>query len=100
MAHIIPLPHGEEDNELSMIRADIKAAKGGTVLAETTSAGWGEGKAAAPQADWVAKRIGANPPAVLPALRKDMFEAILGACGVPVSLFTDADGTSQREAFR
>ena len=37
---------------------------------------------------------------MLPSLRSDMAEAVLGACGVPVSLFTDADGTSQRESFR
>ena len=29
-----------------------------------------------------------------------MFEAVLSACGVPVSLVTDADGTSQSEAYR
>ena len=54
----------------------------------------------APQRDYQPSRIGANPPAVLPQLRRDVFEAVLGACGVPVSLFTDADGTSQRESFR
>ena len=33
-------------------------------------------------------------------IRKDAFEAVLAACGVPPALFTDADGTSQREAAR
>ena len=70
------------------------------MLSETTAAGWGEGKASAPQRDWQPHRIGANPPAVLPALRTHVFEAVLSACGVPVSLVTDADGTSQREAYR
>ena len=54
---------------------------------------------AAPNSDWQPRRIGANPPG-LPALCNDVFGAVLGACGVPVSLFTDADGTSQRESFR
>ena len=45
-------------------------------------------------------RYGANPPEVLPTLRADVFEAVLSACGVPVSLASAADGTSQREAFR
>ena len=39
-------------------------------------------------------------PPCLPGLRADVFGAVLSACGVPVSLVTDADGTSQREAFR
>ena len=55
---------------------------------------------AAPQADWQPRRIGANPPETLPTLRTDVFEAVLSAGGVPVSLVTDADGTSQREAYR
>ena len=104
VAHVLPIPQdggdGGEDDPLASLKADIKAAKGGTVLSETTSAGWGEGRMSAPQRDYQPSRIGANPPAVLPGLRRDVFEAVLGACGVPVSLFTDADGTSQREAFR
>ena len=103
VAHVLPVPQGPdngEDDPLGDIRRDIPAARSKTVLVETTSAGWGEGKMAAPSADWQSKRIGANSPALLPTLRRDVFEAVLGACGVPVSLFTDADGTSQRESFR
>ena len=102
VAHILPIPQdpGGDDSPLSELKTDIRGAKGGTVLTETTSAGWGEGGMSAPQRDWRASRIGADPPATLPTLRRDVFEAVLGACGVPVSLFTDADGTSQRESFR
>ena len=104
VAHVLPIPQdggdGTDTDPLADLKADIRNAKGGTVLTETTAAGWGEGKASAPQSDWQPKRIGANPPAVLPTLRADVFGAVLNACGVPVSLATDADGTSQRESFR
>ena len=40
------------------------------------------------------------PPESMATIRKDAFEAVLAACGVPPSLFTDAGGTSQREALR
>ncbi len=40
------------------------------------------------------------PPESMTKLRKDSFEAILSATGTPPSLFTDADGTSQRESLR
>ena len=104
VAHVLPIPQdggdGSEDDPLAGLKADIRGAAGGTVLTETTAAGWGEGKMAAPQADWQPRRIGANPPPVLPTLRSDVFGAVLNACGVPVSLATDADGTSQRESFR
>lgn len=104
VAHVVPVPQdggdNSDDDPLKGLKADIAAAKGRTVLTETTAAGWGEGRMAAPQADWQPRRIGANPPEVLPTLRRDVFEAVLSACGVPVSLVTDADGTSQREAYR
>ena len=41
-----------------------------------------------------------DPPDALSNLRSEAGLAVLGACGVPVSLFTDADGTSQRESSR
>ncbi len=104
VAHLLPVPQdggsGGDDDPLGPLKADLGRAKGETVLVETTSAGWGEGRMSAPMRDWQPSRIGANPPEVLPGLRRDVFGAVLSACGVPVSLVTDADGTSQREAFR
>lgn len=105
VGHVIPYPSGpddpeEDDDPLTMLRKDLAAAKGRTILAETTAAGGGEGKMAAPQSDWKAHRFGASPPDSLPSLRSDAALSVLSACGVPVSLATDADGTSQREAWR
>ena len=98
VAHVLPIPQDGGDNSdtdpLADLKADIRTARGRTVLTETTSAGFGEGRGAAPQSDWQPRRIGANPPQVLQGLRRDVFEAVLSACGVPVSLVTDADGTS------
>ena len=62
--------------------------------------GWGEGATAAPRRDWQASRLGPNPPETLATIRRDTFEAVLAATGTPPSLFTDADGTAQREAVR
>ena len=104
VGHVLPVPQdggdGEDDDPLVSFKSDMAAAKGRTLLAETTAAGWGEGRAAAPQADYKPQRFGASPPASLPSLRSQAAESVLSACGVPVSLVTDADGTSQREAWR
>ena len=89
-----------DDDPLAGLKADIRTARGKALLVETTNAGWGEGKAAAPQQDWRQQRLGPHPPEVLAQLRRDAFEHVLAACGTPPSLFTDADGTSQREAVR
>ena len=104
VAHVLPIPQdggdGEGDDPLAMLKADIAGAKGRTILTETTAAGWGEGMAAAPRSDWKPSRLGAHPPDVLRGLRSEAGMSILSACGVPVSLATDADGTSQRESWR
>ena len=56
--------------------------------------------AGAPQRDWIASRLGPNPPESLVRLASDTFARLTAACGASVSLFTDADGTAQREAWR
>ena len=104
VAQIVPVPQdGGDDSDadpLAMLKADIKAARGKALLVETSAAGWGEGRTAAPQRDWQAARLGPAPPESMATIRRDAFEAVLAACGTPPSLFTDADGTSQREALR
>ena len=105
---VIPVPQdpesGEEETDeespLDGLRADLAAAKGRTLLVETTAAGWGEGRGAAPQTDWQARRFGADPPETLAVLRSDAGKAVLGACGLSIALFDDSDGTSKREAWR
>ena len=101
---IIPVPSdggdGTDDDPLAALKSDLANAKGRTTLTETTAAGWGEGKMAAPQADYKPQRFGAMVPDSSVSLRTEASMAVLSACGVPVSLVTDADGTSQREAWR
>ena len=91
---------GEAADPLASLKIDIAAAKGRATLVETTAAAWGEGRQAAPAEDWKPRRFGASPPDALPTLRSDAALAVLAACQVPAGLFTDADGTSQREAWR
>ena len=104
VGHLLPVPSdggdGGDGDPLAMLKADLAKGRGRTLLTETTSAGWGEGRQAAPAEDWRPRRFGASPPDALPALRSDAAQAVLSACQVPAALFTDADGTSQRESWR
>ena len=104
IANILPVPQdggdGTDDDPLAELKADIGKARGKAVLTETTSAGWGEGKASAPQSDWKPMRLGPNPPESMVAVADAAFSRMVAACGASVSLFTDADGTAQREAWR
>ncbi len=56
---------------------------------------------AAPAGDWVAKRIGADPPEGLVTAAWRASTEVYAACGVPPSLFLErAEGTAQSESFR
>ena len=104
LAHILPVPQdgGDDtaDDPLKALKADIGAARGKAVLTETTAAGWGEGKASAPMSDWKPQRLGPAPPESMVAVADAAFSRMVAACGASVSLFVDADGTAQREAWR
>ena len=102
----LPLPRADgddpddDDDPLAAIRGDIRKAGGSQVLVETAAAAWGEGRGGAPHSDWKTNRFGAEPPDVLDTLRTNVSATVLSACGVPVALVVDSDGTSQRESWR
>ena len=105
VGHVVPIPlppaeDEEDDDPLVGLQRTISALAGRVALVETTSAGFGLGPSEAPRQDWNPRRIGANPPDVLRALRSDAGESILNACGVPSGLVVDRDGTAAREAIR
>ena len=92
------VPEGETD-PLEELKSDLAKLRGGLAMLETTAGGWGD-KGGAPQRDWKPNRIGPDVPASSADLRTAAALSVYGACGVPVSLLIDADGTGQREAFR
>ena len=100
LAQLLTVPKDGGDGSLDQLRSDIGQARGKGLLVESTSHGFGEGRAAAPLRDWTPQRLGPTPPESMVQIRKDAFEAVLAATGTPPSLFLDSDGTSQREALR
>ena len=104
ITNLLPVPQdggdGGEDDPLKNLKADISAARGKALLLETVAAGYGEGRMAAPQKDWIAARLGPNPPASMAMVQKQSFAAVLAACGGSPALFDDSDGTAKREALR
>ena len=91
---------GEEDDPLVTLKADVGMARGKALLIETTAAGWGEGRSAAPQRDWMSSRLGPAPPQAVVQVADAAFSRMLAACGCSPALFDDSDGTSKREALR
>ena len=104
---LLPLPQdhapGTDDSPgaFDKLRTDIPNINGKTAVVETTAAGWGEGKGAAPWTDWKTSRLGPMLPDSVTKARDSIFRSVLAACGVPVGIF-DSSGSSQegRESWR
>ena len=101
---VIPVPRqdgeGEDTDPLAALQQDIAGLRGRPALIETVAAAWGEGRGAAPQADWKPSRIGGNPPAASIDLREAVTKAIMAAHGVPAALFEAGGAAGGREALR
>ena len=104
IAQLLAIPQdggdGTDNDPLAALKADIKGARGRALLVESTSSGWDQGRAMAPQRDWKAARLGPQPPESLARVREDAFASVLAACGCNVAMFDDSDGTAKREAQR
>lgn len=99
--YVLPVPSDGQAERVAELRRDVAKLRGKVALVETTTAGWGEGRTAAPMSDWQAHRLGAAFPSALETARASASAAILTACGVPPALAEPgADGTASREAYR
>ena len=102
LAQLIAIPQDgkagddADPDPLAPMRKDIAGARGKALLIETTAAGWGEGKASAPHADWKPHRLGPAPDPGMVQVAQAAFLRTLAACGTPPDLFAPADGTAQR----
>ena len=97
--YILPIPNAQTGS-IDKMKADLAGGKGRVAMMETTAAGWGDGRAAAPAQDWQQKRIGADIPDGNVELFNSVQLLVLGALGVPVEVLSPAQGQGQREAWR
>ena len=104
VASFLTVPEGtgqdDEIDTLAPLRESISTAAGRALVVESTASGYGEGRGNAPQRDFNPTGIGPAPEAAQVQATSDSFARMVAACGASVSLFSDADGTAQREALR
>lgn len=99
--HLLPVPGDMSDADEDALKGDLRNMKGRALLVETTQAGFGQGRAEAPQRDWVPRRLGANVPDSTVMLQGVVHEQVLAACGVPSELgLKGGEASAQREAWR
>ena len=96
---LLPLPVAGDDPTVAKLLTDLKKLKGQLATIENQSS-MAPGAAASGDG-WIARRIGANPPAALVELHEVATREVLGACGIPPVLFSsNPNGTAGREAWR
>ena len=91
---LMPLPTDGNDPTIDALKVDIRKLGGRMAFVESVAS-------TAPQDDWKPRRLGGNPPEAEVSLLARAHAEVLGACGVPPTLFSErSDGTAQRESFR
>ena len=99
---VLPMPVDGQDPTIEALKADIKKLRGRLAFVESTRQRWlTDDTRSGTRDDWMARRIGAEPPASLVQLAGHASQEVFAACGIsPVLFASQGDGTSRREAFR
>ena len=105
VGYVVPVPEvpqtTTDTQSFDELKTEIANLRGGLALVESVLHGWSEGRQGNPNSEWEARRLGANPPQSLIALRTEVIKNLVAACGVPPTLvFEGGDAQSNREAWR
>ena len=100
VGYLLPLPTDGDASVVEAFKQDIASLRGKIAVVETSRGGWGQGPGQAPRREYELSRLGPNIPDSSVRLFREAREAVLTACGMPVSLLGGDEGTSQREAWR
>ena len=96
----LPFPQRDgTDSGVTLLRGDIKAAKGTMLVVESMVNAFDSGASRAPQ-DWTQKRFGPNVPDSMVKLNDAVTREICAACGVSPILFQPGSSAAMREAWR
>ncbi|MDE0001747.1 MAG: hypothetical protein OXQ29_03530 [Rhodospirillaceae bacterium] len=100
VGYLLPLPTDGADTNIDKLKEQLASLKGRIAVVETMRGGWGEGPAAAPRQEYQLARMGPAYPDSSIQLFESARNTVLAACGYPVQLVMQQDGTGQREAWR
>ena len=100
VGYLVPMPGDADEDSFTALTKDIKALKGGIALVETVAAGFDSGRAAAPQQDWIPRRLGPNPPESLAFMHDRLQRTVLAQFGVPTEIVSSTEASAGREGWR
>ena len=100
VGYLLPIPADGDASNIDALKQDLAGLKGRIAVIETARGGWGEGARYSPHRDFQLERLGPQYPDGNVRMFVAARETVLAACGYPIQLVQDADGTAQREAWR
>lgn len=98
IGYLLPLPADGDAANIAQLKKDLAQLKGQIAVIETPR-NWQPGSGNSPR-DFTLSRMGPDYPDSAVNLYEAAQRTVLAACGYPVQLIGQADGTSQREAWR
>ena len=95
-------PDGSTQAQAEAMVSTLRKVKGGgSVVAETTAGGWGQGSSQAPQRDWTAVKVGQEHTQGNVIMRDGVQSALAAAYGIPGAYFNpNATAPALREIKR
>ena len=99
---LLPIAVDGADPTVAALKKDIRFLHGAVALVENIG-NWATGgeTTGGGSSEWAPRRVGAAPPPGVVEVARQATLEVLGACGIPPSLFlSSADGTAQRESYR
>lgn len=100
VGYLLPLPIDGEASTIDALKKDLANLKGKIAVIQTIRQNWGQGGAINNRREFDLSRMGPDIPDSSVNLFTSARNAVLNACGYPVSLAQNEDGTGQREAWR
>ena len=100
VGYLLPLPTDGDSTTITELKQDIANLKGKIAVIQSLRNQWGDGGMAGSRSEFVLARMGPNIPDTSVNLFREVRNSVLTACGYPITLAENTDGTSQRESWR
>lgn len=98
--YLLPVPDSDgQADRVAGLRGDI-AGLGGKLATIETQQSLASESGLRRSREWETTRIGAKPPPEIGMLAEMATREVLGACGIPLAMAIDSQGTALREAWR
>ena len=100
VGYLLPIPADGGAANVEQFKKDLADLRGKIAIVESARGGWQQSPQGATRREFQLERMGPDIPESSVRLHEQARNGVLAACGYPVALLGEEDGTAQREAWR